>query len=114
MGVVDPATTEKVQHQSSASNDAELQGSASKDAEQKSSASKDAEQKSSASNDAELFKELSLKLPEKGREKAISILKEMSGIQFDPILLEVFLQILPEANEEIKEYEKTHKEVPVN
>ena len=68
LGVVDPATSGKVQPQSSASNDAELKSSASKN---------DAEGDRSASNDAELFRKLSLKLPEKSRKKAVSILEEI-------------------------------------
>ena len=42
-------------------------------------------------------------------EEARNILAEMSGKQFDPYLTQVFLDVLPETIEEIKQFEKSAK-----
>ncbi len=42
-------------------------------------------------------------------EEAVEILKQGSGIQFDPNLVQVFISILPEARHEIEMYEKEAK-----
>ena len=38
-------------------------------------------------------------------QEALKILEQGAGKQFDPDLVELFKQILPEANAEIKDYE---------
>ena len=41
-------------------------------------------------------------------EEALKIIEQSAGKQFDPDLVQIFKSILPEAIEEIKEYEKEH------
>ena len=41
-------------------------------------------------------------------EEAVKILEQSAGKQFDPDLVQIFISVLPNAIEEIKEYEKEH------
>ena len=44
-------------------------------------------------------------------QQAIEIIREHAGTQFDPHLVEIFVQVLPDALKEIDEYEREYKKI---